>query len=414
MLFNRNFILLTIGQVITVFGSSMLRFVLALYVLDTTGRADIFATLLAVSMLPIIIVSPLGGAIADRFNRRNLMVLFDGASCLIAVIFAVFLAAGDPSITLIGVVMVLMSIINTVEQPNNQACIPTLVPESELVRANGVITGVGAIAPLAAPVLGSIIYSAFGLDLVVQVSAVAFLLTALLELAIEMPFTKLPQTQHIIPTIIGDLKRGFTYVFRENHYILKVMTLAAGLNLFLVPFVLVGFPYLLKVTMGSSNTMFGIAQTVIEVSTILGALGIGLLGKRMRMNNLSIWLGVVATLIIPMAIAVVPSLLMSGFWTSYLMFIGAAVPILAVITMLNIYAISVIQKETPNEMLGKVMSIVIAVAQCAAPLGQFVFGKLFEVFSDQPYIPVVIVIIFTYLLGAVSHKLLGKETRDLV
>lgn len=414
MLFNRNFILLTIGQVITVFGSSMLRFVLALYVLDTTGRADTFATLLAISMLPIILVSPLGGVIADRYNRRNLMVLFDGVSGVIAAVFAFFLATGEPTLTMIGGVMVLMSIINTVEQPNNQACIPTLVSEENIVRANGVITGVGAMAPLAAPVLGSLLYSAFGLDLVVQVSAVAFFLTALLEVGIQMPFTKLIQTKPIIPTIIEDLRRGFIYVFRENHYILKVMTLAAGLNLFLSPFILVGFPYLLKVTMNSSNTMYGIAQTIIEISTILGALGIGLLGKRMRMNNLSLWVAGVATLIIPMVIAVLPTVLSRGFWLSFTMFILAAIPILALMTMLNIYAISVIQKETPNELLGRVMAIVMAAAQCAAPLGQFVFGKLFENFRQQPYIPIMVAIGFTYLLGLLAHKMLGKETRDLV
>ncbi|MFD1402085.1 hypothetical protein [Robinsoniella peoriensis] len=77
--YSKDFNLMVFGQVISILGSSLLRFALSLYVLDITGRADMFATLLAISNIPLLL-TPVGGAIADRFNRRNLMVIFDFAS----------------------------------------------------------------------------------------------------------------------------------------------------------------------------------------------------------------------------------------------------------------------------------------------------------------------------------------------
>ena len=78
----KDFNLMVLGQIISILGAALLRFALSLYVLDLTGRADLFATLYAVSNIPLLL-TPLGGAIADRYNRRNLMVIYDFTSSFI-------------------------------------------------------------------------------------------------------------------------------------------------------------------------------------------------------------------------------------------------------------------------------------------------------------------------------------------
>jgi MFS family permease len=72
----RDFRLMVAGQATTQIGSGLLRFVLSLYILDITGRADVYATLYAISSIPLLL-SPVGGALADRFDRRKMMVLID-------------------------------------------------------------------------------------------------------------------------------------------------------------------------------------------------------------------------------------------------------------------------------------------------------------------------------------------------
>lgn len=79
-LFTRNFTFLILGQISSLFGNYTLRFAMSMYVLEQTGSASIFAGLLALSMLPTILLSPLGGILADRANRRNIMVILDVSS----------------------------------------------------------------------------------------------------------------------------------------------------------------------------------------------------------------------------------------------------------------------------------------------------------------------------------------------
>ena len=108
---NRDFRLMVIGQIISILGSALLRFALSLYVLDITGRADIYAALYAFSNIPLLI-SPVGGAVADRFNRRNLMVLFDFTSGIIISLYYLSLCLGGTSIFLTGAVLILLSVIS--------------------------------------------------------------------------------------------------------------------------------------------------------------------------------------------------------------------------------------------------------------------------------------------------------------
>mgnify|MGYP000765209387 CR=1 FL=1 len=70
----RNFILLIFGQVSSLIGNFTLKFSLSMYVLEQTGSASVFAGLLAMALLPTILLSPFGGILADRANRRNIMV----------------------------------------------------------------------------------------------------------------------------------------------------------------------------------------------------------------------------------------------------------------------------------------------------------------------------------------------------
>lgn len=141
----RDFVLMVIGQIISVLGSALLRFALSLHVLDITGRADIYATLFAVSNIPMLL-APVGGAIADRFNRRNLVVIFDFTSSLVVLCLFLLMAAGQGSVAIIGVMMVLLSIISSFYTPTVTASIPLLVGDDKLEGANGAVQGVQALS----------------------------------------------------------------------------------------------------------------------------------------------------------------------------------------------------------------------------------------------------------------------------
>lgn len=401
--------MMVVGQIISILGSALLRFALSLFVLDLTGRADLFAVLFAISSLPILF-TPFGGAIADRFNRRNLMVVYDFISSFIVLIFYCMLLTDNYSVLGIGLVLVLLSFISAMYAPAVMASIPLLVEEQKLEQANGIINGVQALAGVTAPVLGGILYGVLGLKILVIMSGLFFFLTAILEMFITIPFEQRDYHGQLVRTLISDMKGGFSYVIRQR-FILKCILLAALLNLFFTPLFIVGVPIILRVTMETGHTLYGIGMGSIDLATILGALAMGYFATKLRIHSLYIWVFVTALFVIPMAIAVLPPSLQMGLYPSYILFIGCAVVIAMIMTVISIYVMTLVQKETPNEKMGKVMAIMMAVSQCMAPLGQIGYGFLFEDFRSHIYIPILMICVVVLLLAFLTNRLWRLEAK---
>ena len=89
-LMTRNFLLLILGQASSLFGNYILRLALSMYVLEVTGSAAVFAGILSVAVIPTILLSPFGGILADRANRRNIMVALDALTGLSVLCTACF------------------------------------------------------------------------------------------------------------------------------------------------------------------------------------------------------------------------------------------------------------------------------------------------------------------------------------
>ena len=124
-LFNRNFVLVVIGQIISLFGNAILRFALPLYLLDETGSSVIFGSVMAFSFIPMVILSPIGGMLADRLNKRNIMVILDFGTALLTVAFLVSIQRFSP-VAVAAVVMMILYGIQAVYQPSVQASMPFL------------------------------------------------------------------------------------------------------------------------------------------------------------------------------------------------------------------------------------------------------------------------------------------------
>lgn len=133
----------------------------------------------------------------------------------------------------------------------------------------------------------------------------------------------------------------------------------------------------------------------------------------MGINNLYFWVFITALLIVPMALAVTPLILHIGYYPSYTLFVGSALVIAMVLTVISIYVITLVQKETPNENLGKVMAIIIAVSQCMAPIGQILYGLLFEAFSVKVYVPILMISIVMVMMAMATKRILRFEKSEV-
>lgn len=380
-LFTRNFTFLILGQVSSLIGNSTLKFALSMYVLEQTGSASIFASLLALAMLPTILLSPFGGILADRANRRNVMVALDTFSGLSVLIATVILPFGY-DIFVIGALLVILSVLGAFESPTVQACIPQMLSGDNLMKGNAAVNQVAAIASLVTPFWGSLVYTAFGLIPVLYGAVVCFFFTAVLECFIRLEHQKSDCSMRIGTIVKEDFSVSIHFLRWEQPNILKLLLLAALVSLFVAGTAVVGFPYLVRTALGLSAELYGAAESAMGVAAILGSLCVGLFAQKLRPHNL-------AAIFISFGICMFPAGIAFGLPVGPL---GKYIILLAMFcicqfgcSIFSTYAISIIQARTPEHLMGKVMSYVFTLSICAQPIGQIVYGALFDLFSDRPY-----------------------------
>lgn len=380
-LFTRNFTLLILGQVSSLTGNYTLKFALSMYVLEQTGSASIFAGMLSAALLPTVLLSPFGGILADRANRKHIMVALDALSGLSVLAAGLLLPLGR-ELWVIGALLVLLSVLAAFESPTVQACVPQMVSPQNLVQGNAVVSQVSAVTSLVTPFLGSLFYTAFGIGPVFAAAVACFWLTALLECMIHLEYQKPPRTAGIGAIVREELAVSAHFLRREQPDILKLLLLAALAGMFVSGTAVVGFPYLVRTVLGLSATYYGAAESAMGAAAILGSLCAGLMGKKLRVRDLSAIFLSFGLSLFPIGLSF---LLPVGRMARYGVLLFFFCVCQLGVCIFSTYAITLIQQRTPKQLMGKVMSCVFTLSMCAQPVGQMVYGALFDCFSDRVY-----------------------------
>lgn len=380
-LFTRNFTLLILGQVSSLTGNYTLKFALSMYVLEQTGSASIFAGMLSAALLPTVLLSPFGGILADRANRKHIMVALDALSGLSVLAVGLLLPLGR-ELWVIGALLVLLSVLAAFESPTVQACVPQMVSPQNLVQGNAVVSQVSAVTSLVTPFLGSLFYTAFGIGPVFAAAVACFWLTALLECMIRLEYQKPPRTAGIGAIVREDLAVSAHFLRREQPDILKLLLLAALAGMFVSGTAVVGFPYLVRTVLGLSATYYGAAESAMGAAAILGSLCAGLLGKKLRVRDMAAIFLSFGLSLFPIGLSF---LLPVGTMARYGVLLFFFCVCQLGVCIFSTYAITLIQQRTPEQLMGKVMSCVFTLSMCAQPVGQLVYGALFDCFSDSVY-----------------------------
>lgn len=380
-LFTRNFTLLILGQVSSLTGNYTLKFALSMYVLEQTGSASIFAGMLSAALLPTVLLSPFGGILADRANRKHIMVALDALSGLSVLAAGLLLLLGR-ELWVIGALLVLLSVLAAFESPTVQACVPQMVSPQNLVQGNAVVSQVSAVTSLVTPFLGSLFYTAFGIGPVFAAAVACFWLTALLECMIRLEYQKPPRTAGIGAIVREDLALSAHFLRREQPDILKLLLLAALAGMFVSGTAVVGFPYLVRTVLGLSATYYGAAESAMGAAAILGSLCAGLLGKKLRVRDMAAIFLSFGLSLFPIGLSF---LLPVGRMARYGVLLFFFCVCQLGVCIFSTYAITLIQQRTPKQLMGKVMSCVFTLSMCAQPVGQVVYGALFDCFFDSVY-----------------------------
>lgn len=381
-LLGKDFALVVAGQIVSLFGNAILRFSLPLFLLRETGSSALFGMVTASSLLPMILLSLLGGVLADRVNKRNIMVFLDFSTAGIIAGFY-FLVGRVPTIPLFIVTLMLLYGISGTYQPAVQASIPVLVAKDHILTASAVVNQIGSLASLVGPVTGGWLYGLWGIELILKISVVCFAISAVMELFITIPYIKRPQEKTALQIVRHDLQDSTHFLRFEKPAFLKVCLVIAGLNLFLSSMVTIGVPVMIVEHWGLSNQLLGIAQGLLAAGGVLGGLLTALLGKRLQPERAYVFLILCAMLTLLMGAGMLWS---NTPYLKYLILSGTGTAITIFSTMFSIQMLAVVQRETPERLIGKVIACIMTLIMCAQPIGQLIYGIFLEQISAVPII----------------------------
>ena len=380
-LFQRDFTLVVAGQVISLFGNAILRFALPLYLLRETGSSALFGVVTACSFIPMIVLSLVGGVLADRVNKRNIMVILDFSTAALIVLFY-FMLGEIPLVPLLIVFLMILYGISGTYQPAVQASIPVLVDKGSLMQGNAVINLVNTLSGLLGPVIGGVLFGAWGIFPILIVSVGCFTASAIMEIFIHIPFKRQKKGEGVLAVVRNDLKESWHFVKNEKPVFLGVVFVLAAFNLVLSSAMIIGLPVMIINFLGMSDASLGFSQGAMGLGGLAGGLLAGAVSRKLKPRHGHIILFTCSLIAVCMGLALLPVFSVSvsyGIITVMIFFEMAAS------TIFTIQMSTIVLQQTPEHLVGKIMAAIIAVAMCAQPLGQAFYGFMFDICGDFPW-----------------------------
>lgn len=404
-LFSKDFTLVVIGQIISLFGNAVVRFVLPLYLLNLTGSSALYGTVTACAFIPAILLSPIGGIVADRVNKRNIMVILDFFTAAVIIAFSL-LMNGMNLILLLTVTLMLLYGIAGAYQPSVQASIPALVKQDNFMAANSIINTISSFASLIGPVLGGVIYSAYGLEPVLWVCTVCFIMSAVMEIFIKIPFQKQTSDGGILKIARTDFAESIRFIRKEKPVIGKALLVVCGINLFLSAMLIVALPYLvtevLNLEASQANRLYGFAEGALAAGGLAGGIGAAIFADKLAIRKSGNLVIACAVCVFPISAALI---LFSSAMINYIVITVCCFVIMVFSTIFTVQMLSFIQTETPQNLMGKVIAVILTVSMCAQPLGNALYGVLFEICKGYEYAVV--------LFSGIVSLMIAINTRNI-
>lgn len=380
----KDFTLLVIAKFISLMGTQMQSFALCLYVLKLTGSATKFASVLAMALIPQIILGPIAGVFVDWFNKKKLLVTLDILAAMVVGTFVItFELNGKLSIGLIYVMVMALSVISIIFIPTMSVTVPSIVKKEDLIKANSITSFVTSSCILLSPVLAGILFSFYGLLVIMIINSISFIVSSICEAFINIPILNREGIKFNINTFVTDFKEGLNFI-RSKKIMGNLMFLVLIINFIVDSIISVGVPFISKQVIRISDLQYGVLQSIAMSSLILGPILCGILCRKFAKTKVLHSAVVIITIAIISMSVIFSSAMLKSFHGSTVPYLGIII-ILFIINLMelicSIILVTLLQQLTPINIMGRVGALLDCVGTIAMPLGVLVYGILFDKIS---------------------------------
>ena len=384
-----------IANTISRIGDSIDSLAIMWMVLELTGSTLLMGTVMVCNMLPNILLGPFAGVLADRLNRKRLMIISDIARGLLVTVLAFLFMTDHLAVWMIFVVTALTSVFETAQQPARMAVRPSLVRTEDLITSNSMHSfGENAAQMIGLACAGAII-ATLGFGGALLIDFLTFVISAFLISSIKIPSPTASDSQGSVLTaaqFFKDLGEGLNYV-RSTRIIVICVILACLTNFFFGP-INVLLPVFVKVNLNLDVTGLSQALLVQTVFMLLSSLMVGYIVRRIG-ERWALRSGLL--------------LIAGGYALMYF-----AKSILAVIACISILGLGVpvasaglhtiIQRNTPADKMGRVSAVMSTLVLAALPLSTAAAGYLGEVMPIPTLFGLLGLLLFICILLLTSNK----------
>lgn len=370
----RTFVLVWFGQLISLLGTHLTGFALGVWVFQRTGSVTQFALISVFTTLPGLIVSPLAGALVDRWERRWAMILSDSGAGLSTLAIALLLLSNHLEIWHIYLATGISSIFNAFQWPAYTAAITLLVPKQHLGRASGMTQLGEAVARIASPILGGILLTTVQIWGVILIDFTTFLFALVTLLAVRFPE---PKTR-----LDGKAEKGS--LLREIASGWHYLSVRPGLLGLLAFFAGINFTVGIVATL-ITPLILGFASAVV-LGAVLSTGGIGMLLGSIVM---SLWGGPKHRIIGILGFVLLQGtvIFVSGLRTNAALIAAAAFVFLFSVPITNGCSQVIWQSKVAPDIQGRVFALRHMIALSSLPLASLVAGPL----ADYVFEPLLVV-----------------------
>ena len=269
------FILLWSGELISSIGGGLTSFGLGVYIFQKTGSAAGMALITLLGFLPTLVLSVPAGVLADRYDRRLLMMIGDGCSALGVVYILICMIRGEASLLQICIGVTVNAVFSALLEPSFRATITDLLTEDEYSKASGLVSLAGSARYLFSPVIAGFLLTVSDVKLLLIIDICTFVLTVISAAVVRKEIgTGKTQQQH--EAFLKSLKGGWD-ILCEKKGILMLVLVSSAITLFMGMFQILAEPLILS--FADAKTL-GIAETICACGMLASGIVLGIRGVK--------------------------------------------------------------------------------------------------------------------------------------
>jgi len=385
----RGFTIIWAGQFVSLLGTGMTQFAITIWAWQTTGVATTLALVGFFSAVPMIITSPLAGAIVDRYDRKHVMILSDLAAGIATAVLLILHSRGNLQIWHLYITSAFSGAFGAFQFPAYSATVSTMLPKEQYGRANGMIALAEAASGIIAPISAGILLNSIGILGIMVFDIVTFIVAigALFMITIPQPHLEGREKVERV-SIWEDSIFGFKYIFKRTG-LLGLLTVFLLSN-FILSFSFTLFSPMILLRTNNDTLILGAVQSAFGVGGVAGGIIMSVWGGPKKKIN-GVILGMAVTSLITCFF---------GIGSNMTIWAPTAFLTMALIPILNGSSQAIWQSKIPPELQGRVFSTRALIARLANPISMAIAGPLADWVFEPAMMPEgSLVSIFGWLVG---------------